>query len=61
MSNHEEEGFTGQGRVFEDAIEEAYRQAQGVGNGPGWYKVVALSVRIENPVKEYLVTIAPGG
>jgi hypothetical protein len=60
VNTHDDEGFTGRGRVFEDAIEEAYQKAQGVGNGPGWYKVVGVSVRIENPVKEYLVTIVPG-
>jgi len=59
VSNHED-GFTGQGRVFEEAVEDAWKKAQIAGNAPGWFKVLQVSVFCENPVKEYLVKIEPG-
>jgi hypothetical protein len=56
------EGFPGGGRTFDEAVEDAFKQAREKdGAEPGWYKVEATFVRIENPIREYRVVITPGG
>ena len=70
MSDHEdtslgddiEGGLPGYGRTFDEAIEDAYHHGrESYGNEPGWYKLEATFVRIENPIREYKVVITPGG
>lgn len=70
MGDHEETslgddiegGLPGYGRTFDEAIEDAYHHGKDLhGAGPGWYKVDASYVRIENPIREYKVIITPGG
>ncbi len=57
-----EGGLPGYGRTFDDAIEDAYHHGrEDRPNEPGWYKLEATFVRIENPIREYKVVITPGG
>jgi hypothetical protein len=70
MSDHEdtslgddiENGLPGYGRTFDEAIEDAFHHGKELDRAdPGWYKIEASFVRIENPIREYKVVITPGG
>jgi hypothetical protein len=70
MSDHEdtslgddiETGLPGYGRTFDEAIEDAFHHGKELDRAdPGWYKIEASFVRIENPIREYKVVITPGG
>jgi hypothetical protein len=70
MSDHQdtslgddiEGGLPGYGRTFDEAIEDAYHHGKDLDRAdPGWYKIEASFVRIENPIREYKVVITPGG
>ncbi len=54
-------GFHGRGRTFDDAVTDAWDKAKRDEGEPGWYKIEATFVRVENPIREYKVIIAPGG
>jgi hypothetical protein len=53
-------GFPGRGRTFDEAVSDAWDRAKGVDGEPGWYRIEATFVRVENPIREYKVIIAPG-
>jgi len=56
-----EGALPGYGRTFDEAIEDAYHKGQDMhGSEPGWYKIDATFVLIENPIREYKVIITPG-
>jgi hypothetical protein len=62
LGNDIEGGVPGYGRTFDDAIEDAYHHGDLTKPGdPGWYKIDAVYVRVENPIREYKVIITPGG
>lgn len=53
--------YEGKGTTLHEAAEDAWKKAKDNGKEPGWYKVKTMSVRAENPIREYKVTITPGG
>jgi hypothetical protein len=57
----EADEYEGQGETIRDAANDAWEKAKRAGKEPGWYKVKTLYVLTENPVREYKVTITPGG
>jgi hypothetical protein len=54
-------GLHGKGRTFDEAVLDAWNKGDGALGEPGWYKVEATYVRLENPIREYKVIISPGG
>lgn len=62
ISEFMEEGdFDGQGRTFEDALEDAWQKAKEQ-HGPGtWFKVTHTWVRMVNPVSEHKVILKASG
>ena len=64
MSNQPEPGgppgqdeHDGKGKPFDVAVENAWNEAKGKAQGPGWYEVKKVWVRTENPIREYKVRI----
>jgi hypothetical protein len=55
-------GFHGKGRTFDEAVTDAWDKAkrEEEGGEPGWYKIEATFVRVENPIREYKVIVNPG-
>jgi hypothetical protein len=58
-------GLHGKGRTFDEAVTDAWDKGRADPHGelgqPGWYKIEASFVRVENPIREYKVIINPGG
>jgi hypothetical protein len=56
------DGYEGRGRTLDDAISDAHAKASIEPPGEArWFTIVELQVLIENPIREYKVTIAPTG
>jgi hypothetical protein len=55
------EEFEGRGRTLDDATDMAWQSAKERGKQPGWYEITHISVYCENPIREYRVTVRPGG
>jgi hypothetical protein len=48
----------GKGKTFHDAAQDAADKAKGK-HGPGTFKVVDIQVVVENPIRDYIVTLGP--
>lgn len=48
--------FEGKGKTFHDAAQDAADKAKGK-HGPGTFKVVDIQVVVENPIRDYIVTL----
>jgi len=60
LGNDIDGGIPGQGRTLDEAIADAFHNPN-FDNEPGWYKIEATFVYVENPIREYKVVITPGG
>lgn len=57
-----QEEFDGQGESLDEAADVALQKAKDAGIDAGWFTITRISVRFKgNPVKEYKITITPGG
>jgi hypothetical protein len=52
--------WEGRGVHLHDALDDAWKNAQKDGAGPGTYVVESISIETENPIRTYIVIIGPG-
>jgi hypothetical protein len=51
----------GTGATLEEAAAHAWENARASGAKPGRYEVTKIEIEAENPIRSYIVTIAPPG
>lgn len=50
--------FEGKGPTFHDAAQDAAAKAKGQ-HGPGTFRVAEIRVEVVNPIRDYIVVLAP--
>jgi hypothetical protein len=58
---HDEDGppWEGRGERLHPALEDAWNKARAKDAKEGTYKVESILIEVENPIRTYIVTIAP--